>query len=749
MYRATKFTIIIIIISSFGIIEARTVGSNTIVARQQAAYFKTSEVNNLVGFSVFEGGLILQNQNTIAFVDLFFPISGSIVLNNGSLVLQNDVVFNSPFSISSGTIDGGSYAIEFPRNVSSLELPTAILNAPLSVVEQVTVPSNANSIDWSFDDQYIAVGIMATNNIDTLLVYYFDGASITVTASYNFSNQSVNAVAWHPTDYYLAVGSSAFAELSIFYFNPVDGSLNLTDDANASVVNAIAWHPTGNYLAVGQNNNTNLLIYPTASGFLGLPSTTNIGSVSTVAGNALSWDSSGNYLAVGLYKKANLNPEVLVYQFNGSTLTQNGSVSFGQNVYTVAWQPNSNLLAVGLSGTANNMRLYNYNSGLGSLTEITSARVGESLTVYSAGWNAAGTQLAVARPNDSNGFEIKIWNYNATNQLFSLVTGFETSQTVGTLAWSQTGTSLAAGDRASNLYLFDFVTAPLIFNNAKLFFGSDIVLTSTIIFEGVCTLNTDNRAIDFTQGAIEIAPGSTLSIEQSILNNVHLDNIYCVDNTGVLSLRNVTMNLDDNFSFTLGALLFQDSVEITGEYTFAYQSMQTSTILSQSTLTLDIGTLFNYEPLNGLDNLFVFESNSSVLILNGATVQSTLGGLTLTKGKVRIERDSNLAADNSNGITFGDNNAADDTMLDIYSGQTLYLTSGILKYKNVNQSSLRFGNLNSSIYLYSNTSFYAYQNVFLDPGFLTLADGVTIGKVPGVDIYGSFRPFGRYSVIGL
>ena len=70
-------TIIVMMLFCVQIVYARTIGSNSLVSRQKEVYFNAQGTNNkLLGFSVFEEGIILQDNTTVCDVDFFFPLSG-------------------------------------------------------------------------------------------------------------------------------------------------------------------------------------------------------------------------------------------------------------------------------------------------------------------------------------------------------------------------------------------------------------------------------------------------------------------------------------------------------------------------------------------------------------------------------------------------------------------------------------------------------------------------------------------------
>ncbi len=244
-----------------------------------------------------------------------------------------------------------------------------------------------------------------------------------------------------------------------------------------------------------------------------------------------------------------------------------------------------------------------------------------------------------------------------------------------------------------------------------------------------------------------------MQIEHAIIKGIKDNKIHCTNDNGVLSLRDVSWILDGDTTFSTGALRFKNSVDFVGEATFAYQSSQTSTVLAKSELELDNGITFSYDPIViASKDLFEFEDETSVLSLNGATLHTTVTGMNLTKGKIRIKRDSYLSAETEvqngqlidEGISFGNQVSLNDCKLDFYGGETLYLTQGSINYKNVLASSLHFSSLNSSIYLYPSTKLNLYQNLSLAPGYLTIGNKATIGRAVGKTMTGSIRPLGKY-----
>ena len=64
-----------------------TVGSDTAVSRLYSTpvFLSGDTLNNIVGFTKLESGFSLETSDVTCTFDAFFPVSGSILLNSGSL----------------------------------------------------------------------------------------------------------------------------------------------------------------------------------------------------------------------------------------------------------------------------------------------------------------------------------------------------------------------------------------------------------------------------------------------------------------------------------------------------------------------------------------------------------------------------------------------------------------------------------------------------------------------------------------
>jgi len=754
-----------------------TVGSDTSSSKQKKIFFQASDDNNqLIGFTVFEGGFSFENSSTTCVFNAFFPISGSIALNGGTLFLARDTIFNNPFRIGAGKIDANFYSIKFPSNVSNISLPSQNHTGVLSFVDEATIGDDVYDISWSHDDKYVAVACDSFGGSE-LQVFYFDGTELTLKDSYNFGYVVDYTVDWHPSDYYLAVGISSGDELLTFSFNPETEVLAQVDTKNTGKIYSVAWSPDGQLLAAGRYNQNDVQVYEVEDGVLGYLHTctlyTGAESLSTnfVQRKGLTWHSSGNYLATTFYASAGGKKYCIkVFSYNGSYFTDSGYFENSDYIRAIDFKPESSLLVAGFYRGSQRLRLYYHNPSSGTITELGEptvkskafeiselteiSLVQESRAVYDVEWSGSLFAYLVSKSNSD--YELKICSIDSSDNALYVVSGYNYTSNLNTLSWSNSGNYIATGGPTDKLIILEFLSKPLIFKDAKLYFDSDVLLTGSIIFEGSCILNCGRNILDISSDAcITVTDGATLLLEDVVIKGLATDNIKCTDDDGIIQLDDVIWVQEDDFNFSNGALKFKNDVKMMGDYIFAYQTIKTSTLLSRSTLALDVGFTFSYNPTCTSKDLIEMTDNTSLLLLNGATLHTTVTGMQLTKGKLRVLRDSFLSSEVTSvsdgegkpvrideGITFGADDADYDLSCDILSGVTLYCLQGSLNYKNISSSSWQMNNFTSVLHMYSSAQLNVYQNLNLGNGSLFLGDNAIIGRAIGKDITGSLRPQG-------
>lgn len=134
MNHKIKYMIVLIISSHSSLTFSLIVGSNSAVQLMTTTTFPSGTTtigtsNEMRGFTVFGNGVALPNASTQATWNAFFPIYGSVVLNNGFINLAKDLTLASSATFSTiGNINGNNYALNLPNTLSPL-----VINAPLTI----------------------------------------------------------------------------------------------------------------------------------------------------------------------------------------------------------------------------------------------------------------------------------------------------------------------------------------------------------------------------------------------------------------------------------------------------------------------------------------------------------------------------------------------------------------------------------------------------------------------------------------
>jgi hypothetical protein len=212
---------------------------------------------------------------------------------------------------------------------------------------------------------------------------------------------------------------------------------------------------------------------------------------------------------------------------------------------------------------------------------------------------------------------------------------------------------------------------------------------SCIKFSGLCTFNGGGNVLTLdSTSTIIIASGSSLMFKNITINGVSGTQLTAVDGTSTFSFQNVILELDGNYSFTVGKFDVVQNLEIAGNgFVFAYRTDQVSTVSSTGRLILDEGVTFSYDPRSSSKSLLRFSDVSAEFVLNSATLYSTTTGMSLTKGYMMVDGSSFLAAEGNTaatGITFGDGaNAINNFCIEVMPAASLNILRGLVSYANV------------------------------------------------------------------
>lgn len=653
---------ILFLVCLIGNVHPVIIGSTSTVSSQGLITFPNTDTNNtIVGYAFMGNGFSLQDNTTSCTFSSFMQMSGPLNLNGGRLILNEDLICTNTFTCQSGgRFYGNSHAIEFPKNVQDFSIPGVASNtAPLNWVQITSINMFAavQSVDWSFDNKYIAAGSSNISSNQELKVYYFDGATLTTTQSIEMGNLTTFTVRWHPTLHYLAVGrdNGTGVELRIYQLDVSNGTFTLVDSRNfTNLVVSVNWHPSGNYLlaATSASGAPQVFSYSfdTGTGLLtnGPTLQLNTGSL-LVQRDAVSFAPGGDRFAVGINGQTGGISELYVCSFSAASLAV--TTSYYQNGTTFAsceWHPTGTYIACGLSAGTQSMRLFKHTrTPSESLTVLSSAFVGETALTPDTGWGLNGTYLSDAVSNGASS-DVNIYYFDKITETLTLVATAPSATGVNTTKWSHNSLYVAYGNAGNQVVVLGITPGgnlPLYFDTTTLTLNADLTLNTTAYFINNCRI--DGRGQRLTIGPSSrmiIRPNTQLILDNIEVQGLKSNYLECMVDSGALTLRNCILSLDDDFTFSRGTMFFDENVMITGTSKFIYSSRFGSTIGSQSVLILDSNVTLSYSPTVARKNLLTMVDQSSMLFLNGCSLVSTRTGLILDTGTLIFDNNVTLSS---------------------------------------------------------------------------------------------------------
>ncbi|MBU4270207.1 hypothetical protein KKE07_05040, partial [Candidatus Dependentiae bacterium] len=669
-----------------------------------------------------------------------FPISGDIRMNGGSLVLLSDLAFQRVANvISMGNIIGNDHSVYFHNSISELNFPNLNLTGVnLRLVDDNLFNSAVRTIDWSPDNNYIAVG-KTTAAGDDIAIAYFDGSTLTVTAGANISD-TVYSVGWHPYESFIAVGRDANAgdDLKIFNWNVSNGTFTEVSGISSPTVNclSVSWHPWGNFLASGWNSAADrVIVYPFnqttgALNFAGRILAGTMPSANVSSGDGLDWDYTGSYVAAGTLNSA--GAEVLIYYFDGSTLTLTANAEIGRAVNCVRWRTNDTKLAIGLSAGAESFRIYEHNRSNGSFTEIVASQIGEAQNISSMDWTTSGTKILIGLSNNANS-EYRIYEFNNDNTL-SLVVETNVAGNVNSVRWSNDDEYLSRGDSLFYLSVFKLETS-LYFENVRLFFDTDVTFKTPITFSGKCGIHGAGHNLQLNSG-FNLKDNSSLEIYNSSLKSIINNPVTAESQNSSIILNNVNLVPAQDINFNTGKIVITGNCDFIGEYNFHLDNNATLSINPTSFLHLNNG--FSIEAGKSsysAESPIYFSDNTSELIFDQGLIRSINYGLQFTKGKIvskGVATFESTSTDTQTGIIFGDGTAANDVDLLIYPSAELALDGDVFTFDQTNENAISFLSKQGLVSFKNNSFAYLKKRVGLNNGSLEVTPDFVFSTTYGL-----------------
>lgn len=294
--------------------------------------------------------------------------------------------------------------------------------------------------------------------------------------------------------------------------------------------------------------------------------------------------------------------------------------------------------------------------------------------------------------------------------------------------------------------------------NSNLYFdnASGISINGNMTLESVWTFSGSKNRINGkgnlltlgSGGKIIIERGSTLVLENIVLDGITTDNLYCKNQAGNMYLKDMGWLQDATYTFSTGSLSIKDHVKMIGNNIFVYQSPMTCTINRNSTLLLDTGYTFSYDVANGAMDRLSFVDETSILSFNLSNLYVTYPGLQLKKGTLLIAHEANFFVDHrttssssGNGLIIGNNVSSDDVKIIILSGAIMDVRTGQLIYSNINSGSLNLLGAYSQLRMELDTKLTLSESMDFGRGGLFMNKNAGLARADGINITGSLHFF--------
>jgi len=289
-------------------------------------------------------------------------------------------------------------------------------------------------------------------------------------------------------------------------------------------------------------------------------------------------------------------------------------------------------------------------------------------------------------------------------------------------------------------------------NGGKICLNSQVSLSAVWTFSGDCVIDGDDQTLVLQPGgALVVAPGSSLKIRKLCIEGIQENNIRCLDAQGSICLDDMTWIQDGHYSFTQGSLCFHNQVDFIGDYTFTYESINTSTLQANSEWHVADGIKIILGRNGGVEPLHM-EDSTSMLHLDNCTLSSNEQGACFTNGTMLCHHKVILdisSTDSTNGIVLGDGTADHDVFLIIEAGASVHFLRGHLVYNLTQDDALAARGGGSRLIRYADTNFYINEDITLSnvtvvdrnySAAMIVADGKTVSydnatfEWPGVGI---------------
>lgn len=225
-------------------------------------------------------------------------------------------------------------------------------------------------------------------------------------------------------------------------------------------------------------------------------------------------------------------------------------------------------------------------------------------------------------------------------------------------------------------------------NRGWMSLGAVATLSQVWSFSGNVAIDGNYNTLTLSgSGALQVLPGSNLTLRHMRLKMVSTDALCCLDDSASITLVDVEVFLDEDFTFTVGKMNFINKVSFSGDYDFVYESKQTSSLAIGAELAFKNGVhlYMGRQSIDGPEPLY-FADKTSMIRFNDADLTITNSGWNCMRGTMMVEQTVNfdtVATDTMHGFIMGDGSDLDnDFEMHFGSGCKAIFTNGYFTYNN-------------------------------------------------------------------
>lgn len=153
------------------------IGSNTTPSRQALVTFPAADGDNeMRGFAAFEDGFALEDNTTTCLYNSFFPVSGIVTFNSGTLNLNRSLIFTNTTQLNDGgAINGNQYKVALPDRVAQFSFGGPMIFNDLDLILHSDLALNGLT---TFQSNCIVEGNGYTIDFSSGSVAVDNGASV-------------------------------------------------------------------------------------------------------------------------------------------------------------------------------------------------------------------------------------------------------------------------------------------------------------------------------------------------------------------------------------------------------------------------------------------------------------------------------------------------------------------------------------------------------------------------------------------